>query len=99
MDALWRDLADLRQTERKTQDLLEFVHGTLGHLVDRLAMIETDMRGKPAPPPNAALPPQPGSLAPPAPTLPKPRGVHGGCDTDNRCHASVYFRAGAACGG
>ncbi len=48
LDALSRDLADLRQTEKKTQDTLEVVHGTLGHVVDRLAMIETDMRGKPA---------------------------------------------------
>ena len=38
------DLADLRYTEGKTQELLELVHGTLGHVVDRLAMIETDMR-------------------------------------------------------
>jgi localization factor PodJL len=48
LDSLSRDLADLRQTEKKTQDTLEVVHGTLGHVVDRLAMIETDMRGKPA---------------------------------------------------
>ena len=47
VDVLSRDLADLRQTEKKTQDALEIVHGTLGHVVDRLAMIETDMRGKP----------------------------------------------------
>ena len=42
---LSRDVADLRQTERKTQESLEIVHGTLGHVVDRLAMIETDLRG------------------------------------------------------
>ena len=47
IEALSRDLADLRQTEKKTQDTLEVVHGTLGHVVDRLAMIETDMRCKP----------------------------------------------------
>ena len=44
MDALSRDLADLRYTEKKTQESLELVHGTLGNVVDRLAMIETDMR-------------------------------------------------------
>ncbi|HEY4861548.1 MAG TPA: hypothetical protein VII14_16625 [Xanthobacteraceae bacterium] len=44
MDALSRDLADLRYTEEKTQESLELVHGTLGNVVDRLAMIETDMR-------------------------------------------------------
>jgi len=37
VDMLSRDLADLRQTEKKTQDTLEIVHGTLGHVVDRLA--------------------------------------------------------------
>jgi hypothetical protein len=45
--ALWRDVADLRKTEKQTQDSLEVAHGTLAHVVDRLAMIETDMRGPP----------------------------------------------------
>jgi localization factor PodJL len=44
VDALSRDLADLRHTEERTQESLELVHGALGHVVDRLAMIETDMR-------------------------------------------------------
>jgi localization factor PodJL len=76
LDALSRDLADLWLTEKKTQDTLEVVHGTLGHVVDRLAMIETDLRGKPAinPAPRsdavpaaAPSPPnlQPSSLEPP----------------------------------
>lgn len=34
-----------REVER-TQDSIEDVHGTLGHVVDRLAQIETDMRGE-----------------------------------------------------
>jgi localization factor PodJL len=42
---LSRNVADLRETEKKTQESLEIVHGTLGHVVDRLAMIETDLRG------------------------------------------------------
>jgi localization factor PodJL len=46
--ALQRDLADLKQIDRQTQDTLEAVHGALGHVVDRLAMIETDMREKSA---------------------------------------------------
>ncbi|HEY4855082.1 MAG TPA: hypothetical protein VIH98_00195 [Xanthobacteraceae bacterium] len=44
VEGLTRDLADLRQTEKRTQESLELVHGTLGHVVDRLATIETDMR-------------------------------------------------------
>ncbi|MET0539262.1 MAG: hypothetical protein ABWZ64_15175 [Xanthobacteraceae bacterium] len=46
---LSRDLAELQQTEKKTRESLEMVHGTLGHVVDRLAMIETDMRGNSRP--------------------------------------------------
>jgi localization factor PodJL len=42
--ALSRELGELKQTEKKTRESLEVVHGTLGHVVDRLAMIETDMR-------------------------------------------------------
>ena len=63
-----------------TQDSLEAVHNTLGHVVDRLAMIEGDLRNvraapvapapQPAPPqaaaPRIAMPPQP------KPELPNP---------------------------
>jgi localization factor PodJL len=45
VDALQRDLANLQQTERKTQDSLEVVQGALSDVVDRLAMIENDIRG------------------------------------------------------
>ena len=61
VDALNRDVADLKEIEKKTQDSLEAFHGTLGHVVERLAMIETDMRGMTA---QAAAP-----AAPPAPRL------------------------------
>jgi localization factor PodJL len=43
-----RELSDIRfsqsETDRHTQDSLEAVHNTLGHVVDRLAMIEGDLR-------------------------------------------------------
>jgi localization factor PodJL len=43
-----RELTDIRfnqsETDRRTQDSLETVHNTLGHVVDRLAMIEGDLR-------------------------------------------------------
>jgi localization factor PodJL len=48
LDELSRDLAELRQTEQKTRETLEIVHGTLGHVVDRLGMIETGIRNAPA---------------------------------------------------
>ena len=67
VDMVKRELSDIRfgqsETDRRTQDSLETVHGTLGHVVDRLAMIEGDLRAvRSAPvaapePPPAALPP------------------------------------------
>ena len=50
VDGLQRDLA-------RTQSSLDAVHGTLGHVVDRLAMLESDMRetrSQPAAAPAAA---------------------------------------------
>ncbi len=47
-DIVKRELSDIRfsqaETDRHTQDSLEAVHNTLGHVVDRLAMIEGDLR-------------------------------------------------------
>ena len=82
VDLIKRELSDMqfRQTEtgRQTQDALEVVHNTLGHVVDRLAMIEGDLRAvrsapvpppapvpaaQPIPAPRAAMPPQPASAA------------------------------------
>ena len=54
VDALVRDVTGLKQMERQTQDALEAVHGTLGHVVDRLAMIETDLRDTAALAPDLA---------------------------------------------
>ena len=49
IDVVKRELSDIRfsqtETDRHTQDSLEVVHTTLGHVVDRLAMIEGDLRG------------------------------------------------------
>jgi localization factor PodJL len=59
-DIVKRELSDIRysQTERDrhTQDSLEAVHNTLGHVVDRLAMIEGDLRNVRSAP---MAPPQP----------------------------------------
>jgi localization factor PodJL len=56
LDALARDVAELRQAEKQTQESLEAMHGTLGHVIDRLAMIETDRRSKSAPAEAPATP-------------------------------------------
>ncbi len=66
VEAVKRELSDLRfsqsETDRRTQESLETVHSTLGHVVDRLAMIEGDLRAVRAAPPVAA----------PAPAASKP---------------------------
>ncbi|MCC6780504.1 MAG: SEL1-like repeat protein [Hyphomicrobiales bacterium] len=50
IDVLAQEVSDLKQSEKHTQDALEAVHGTLGHVVDRLAMIETGLRDQPVQP-------------------------------------------------
>lgn len=79
VDAVKRELSDIRfsqsETDRRTQDALETVHSTLGHVVDRLAMIEGDLRNvraAPAPEP-APIPPAPPAPAYVAPVLEAPR--------------------------
>jgi localization factor PodJL len=65
IDIVKRELSDIRfsqtETERHTQDSLEAVHNTLGHVVDRLAMIEGDLRNVRSQPlaPQAEAPPAP----------------------------------------
>ena len=48
VDLVKREMSDIRfsqsETDRRTQDSLETVHSTLGHVVDRLSMIEGDLR-------------------------------------------------------
>lgn len=81
VDAIRRELSDLRlsrtESERNTQDALESVHNTLGHVVDRLAMIETDLResraARATPPAAAAAP-----AWPPAETVKQEAGPPAG---------------------
>jgi hypothetical protein len=44
LDALSRDIAELRESEKKVQDSLELIHGGLAHVIDRLDLIEINMR-------------------------------------------------------
>ncbi len=75
VEAIKRELSDMRfsqsETDRHTQDSLEVVHSTLGHVVDRLAIIEGDLRQARANPPpvNPPSPPANGGprFNPPAP--------------------------------
>jgi localization factor PodJL len=75
-----RDVAEIKQTERRTQDSLEAVQGTVEHVVDRLATIESGLRaGDKVPAPPAARAPAQSSPAvsasqpspPAAPPAPK----------------------------
>jgi hypothetical protein len=96
MDVLSHDVAELRQAEKQTRDSLEAVHGTLGHLVDRLAMIETDMRGKSEHPDASVVP---AGAAPPAAGVatssPLPAPAHPGPPPDQASASD----SGAAGGG
>jgi localization factor PodJL len=69
-DLVKRELSDIRfsqaETNRHTQDSLEAVHNTLGHVVDRLSMIEGDLRAVRTQP---ALPPAEEAIAAEAPAF------------------------------
>ena len=83
IDIVKRELSDIRfsqsETGRHTQDSLETVHNTLGHVVDRLAMIEGDLRTvrtapvapPPETPPIPQSPPQQAAAAPHAAMAPQ----------------------------
>ena len=72
IDLIKRELSDLRfnhsEAGRHTQDSLEAVHNTLGHVVDRLSTIEGDLRTVRSAPP----PPQPPVAVPAPPAAPAP---------------------------
>ncbi|MBS0528936.1 MAG: hypothetical protein JSS22_06060, partial [Proteobacteria bacterium] len=81
VDALKRELSEMRfshsETGRHTQDSLEVVHNTLGHVVDRLAMIEGDLRAARSAPVHQAIPqqaalPEQSASPPPRPELQNP---------------------------
>jgi localization factor PodJL len=66
--AIERDVAEVKQTERRTRESLEAVQETVEHVVDRLAMIESGIRvdtaGAAPTAPSPAKPQQP-AVAPP----------------------------------
>jgi localization factor PodJL len=72
-DLVKRELSDFRfsqiETNRHTQESLETIHSTLGHVVDRLSMIEGDLRNDRVQSP-ALQPETPADAPPPAPPEP-----------------------------
>ena len=80
VDLVKRELSDIRfsqaETNRSTQDSLDAVHSALGHVVDRLSMIEGDLRAVRSAPPAPAPQPMPMAAAAPmeyAPVAREPR--------------------------
>jgi localization factor PodJL len=73
-DLVKRELSDIRfshaETNRSTQDSLDAVHSALGHVVDRLSMIEGDLRAVRSTPPAPA--PMPMTMQMAAPMEPAP---------------------------
>ncbi|MFB6447953.1 tetratricopeptide repeat protein [Bradyrhizobium tunisiense] len=69
VDLVKRELSDIRfnqaETNRSTQDSLDAVHSALGHVVDRLSMIEGDLRAVRTAPPAPAPQPMPMAMAAP----------------------------------
>jgi localization factor PodJL len=99
IDVVKRELSDIRfsqlETDRHTQDSLEAVHNTLGHVVDRLAMIDGDLRAVRSQPvaPQPVMPPAPQAAPPQAaaprvamPPQPKP-------ELPNPAAAQAHFAA------
>jgi localization factor PodJL len=78
------DFDTIKREVQRNQDALEAVHGTLGHLLDRLSMIETGFQGgqrptsMPAPAPAAANPSvfEASMGRPAAPVMPAPAPEH-----------------------
>jgi localization factor PodJL len=60
--AIERDVAEIKQSELRTQDSLEAVQGTVEQVVDRLAIIESGIRDSAA---RTVQAPQPAVTAPP----------------------------------
>jgi localization factor PodJL len=78
-ETIQRDLTEIKQSERRTQDSLEAFQGAVEHVVDRIAMIESDLRGEkaktaPAAPAAAAqkVPAAPGQASASSPEPARP---------------------------
>ena len=73
VDAIERDVAEIKRSERRTQDSLEAVHGAVEHVVGRLAIIESNIHGAtPEAAPRSAREPAPADEAPPEKAYAKP---------------------------
>ena len=76
-DAIEREVAEIKLSERRTLDSLELVHGAVEHVVDRLAIIESDIhRGAPEQPePGADTAAETAEIVPVPPVAASPTAV------------------------
>jgi localization factor PodJL len=78
VDSIRRELIEVRDSQavndRRTQDTLEAVHSTLSHVVDRLAMIEGDLRRVQSAPLQPTMPQRPAMTSAPEQFVP-PAGI------------------------
>jgi localization factor PodJL len=104
MDLVKRELSDMRFSQneagRNTQVSLEAVHGTLGHVVDRLAMIEGDLRNdrvapsvEPRAAPPASPPPIPAAMETVAPPVAVPPPLEVKPELPNPAATQAVFEA------
>jgi localization factor PodJL len=70
--AIEQDVAEIKRSERRTQDSLEAVHGAVEHVVDRLAMIESGLHdGAPQAPASSEGRPAQDAVREPGKSLPQ----------------------------
>jgi len=67
VDAIVRDVAEIRRSEQRTQDSLEAVHGAVEQVVDRLAMLESGIHDNAVAPEGSAETAAPAETAEPVP--------------------------------
>jgi len=73
VDAIARDVAEIKRSEQRTKDSLEAVHGTVEQVVGRLAMIESDIHDVAMRAPRSQMSaPTPADPAHPAVVTPRP---------------------------
>jgi localization factor PodJL len=73
--AIAQDVAEIKRSERRTQDSLEAVHSTVEQVVGRLAMIESDIHDTAMRAPRSQMPAQAAPCTSPG-TLPQAADTH-----------------------
>ena len=93
VDAIVRDVAEIKRSELRTRDSLEAVHGAVEHVVDRLAMIESVVHDDAAKPEPSAKVESPEGPAEPDEAVPAPTAPAAAAPAPTDAEAAVH-RAG-----